>query len=100
MYKFVDPTLPLRTSYVRVFVKENKQFRSAVILRRIVTALETFGLFSAAAVSESGGAVLDHRLDAIPDAVHIAKRFVLLVRTHLWMVSFFLRTAIHKVSIV
>ena len=76
MYKFVDPTLPLRTSYVRVFVKENKQFRSAIILRRIVTALETFGLFSAAAVSESGGAVLDHRLDAIPDAVHIAKRFV------------------------
>ena len=62
------------TGKARSSLKMNKQFRNPVVLRRIVTALNTFSLFSAETLSESKGAVLDYRLDSIPDAVHVAKR--------------------------
>ena len=62
------------TGKAKKSLRNNKQFRNPVILRRIITALNSFSLFSTESLAESNGAVLDHRLDSIPDAVHIANR--------------------------
>ena len=64
------------TGKAKKSLRNNKQFRNPVILRRIITALNSFSLFSTESLAESNGAVLDHRLDSIPDAVHIANRLV------------------------
>ena len=64
------------TGKAKKSLRNNKQFRNPVILRRIITALNSFSLFSTESLAESNGAVLDHRLDSIPDAGHIANRLV------------------------
>ena len=62
------------TGQAKKRLRTNKHFKDAVTLRRILTALSSFSLMSRDVLTESKGAVLDHRLDELPDAVHVAKR--------------------------